>query len=427
MTAGRTVDVEITGPDLEKLVDMGRMVMGGVMQSMPGAMAFPLPSLNLSSPEVHVVPRWEQAADMGMTAEALGYAVNALVDGAYATDYYIGASKQRSAAAESKFSDMTYGGDKIDLSIVGDESMAAHSQDLRGLSIVTPQGHLVSLAAIADFKVTGGAEQINRRERQRAITIQVTPPPQMALEAAMNTIRGLIEPLRKDPALAGMYQINLSGTADKLQTTWYSLRWNLLLALVITYLVIAALFESWLYPFIIILSVPLGAVGGFLGLWLLNWFVPQPLDMLTMVGFIILIGTVVNNPILIVEQALVHIDEDGMTPREAILESVRTRIRPIFMTALIGLMGLLPLVVSPGAGSELYRGLGSVLLGGLVVSTVFTLVLVPTMFSLAFDAVHGFSRLFRAEPATPHHRRFARGELGDIEETSEADEGVYSK
>lgn len=133
------------------------------------------------------------------------------------------------------------------------------------------------------------------------------------------------------------------------------------------------------------LSVPLGAVGGLVGLQLLNLFgLPQSLDVLTMLGFIILIGTVVNNPILIIEQTLNLIDE-GMSPRAAMLESVRTRIRPIFMTTFIALFGLLPLVISPGAGSELYRGIGAVLLGGLVVSTVFTLFLVPCLFILALD------------------------------------------
>ena len=147
----------------------------------------------------------------------------------------------------------------------------------------------------------------------------------------------------------------------------------------------------------------LGAVGGFVGLWLLNVMLKssghvQPLDMLTMVGFIILVGTVVNNPILIVEQALVHIREDGMTHNAAILESVRTRIRPIFMTAFIGLFGLLPLVIKPGAGSELYRGLGSVTLGGLVASTIFTLILVPVAFSLALDGKEALVRLFHQQP-----------------------------
>jgi HAE1 family hydrophobic/amphiphilic exporter-1 len=164
----------------------------------------------------------------------------------------------------------------------------------------------------------------------------------------------------------------------------------------------AALFESWLYPLVVIVSVPLGAVGGFAGLWLLNHFVLQPLDVLTMLGFVILIGTVVNNPILIVEQALIHMREEGMPRRQAILESVRNRIRPIFMTTMTTLFGLIPLVVFPGAGSELYRGLGAVLLGGLLVSTVVTLVVVPSLFGLAMEGKELVLGLlgFRPKPTT---------------------------
>ncbi len=373
LTAGRTIDIEISGPDIKQLVAYGIRVFGDVQRVVPGAQAFPQPSLDLSSPEIHAIPRWEQAADLGASADEIGYAIDALIDGAYASDYFTG-------------------GDKIDLAIVGKEEYAQRTQDLETLPIATRSGQVVSLSAIADLPLSSGPEQINRRERQRAITIQVTPPPDMPLEDAMLRIqKDIIPGLEESPGFRGLYQVNLSGTADKLKTTWLAIRWNLLLAIIITYLVMAALFESWIYPFIVMLSVPLGAVGGFVGLGLLNVLLStkgqvQTLDMLTMVGFIILVGTVVNNPILIVEQALVHMREDGMTPRDAVLESVRTRIRPIFMTALIGLFGLLPLVLSPGAGSELYRGLGSVTLGGLVVSTFFTLIFVPALFSLALDA-----------------------------------------
>jgi HAE1 family hydrophobic/amphiphilic exporter-1 len=342
-------------------------VLNRVNQIIPDVQAIPVPSLDLSSPEMHVKPKWQQAADMGVNATDLGYTVDALVDGAYASDYFVG-------------------GNKIDLSVVGHEQFVERTQDLWNLSIATPNGELVPLGAVADVQLGTGPERISRRERQRAITIEVSPPPQVALEEAMDRIRDqIIAPMNESGELEGLYQINMSGTADRLRTTWTSLRWNLLLALVITYLLMSALFESWLYPFIIILSVPLGAVGGFVGLWLLNQWVLQPLDVLTMLGFIILVGTVVNNPILIVEQALVHMREEGMNPHRAVLESVGTRIRPIFMTASIGLFGLLPLVISPGAGSELYRGLGAVLLGGLVFSTVFTLIYVPTIFSLVFS------------------------------------------
>ena len=174
-----------------------------------------------------------------------------------------------------------------------------------------------------------------------------------------------------------------------------------LLALVITYLLMAALFESWLYPMVIILSVPLGAVGGLLGLRLLNVFVLQPLDVLTMLGFVILIGTVVNNAILIVHQSLNHIRHQGLSHSEAIPLSIRSRVRPIFITTMTTVLGLMPLVVLPGAGSELYRGLGSVVLGGLLVSTFFTLVLVPTVFTVTMDARLAIGRWWAGETHSP--------------------------
>ena len=397
LSAGRTIDVEITGPDVRKLVGIGSKVMGMVGTVVPGSQANPVPSLDLSSPEMHVVPKWEQAADMGVSATDLGYTVDALIDGAYASDFYLG-------------------GDKIDLTILGSDKFTGRTQDLEAFSIATPGGQLVPLAAVADVQYGSGPEQINRRERQRAITISVSPPAAMPLEEAIENIQAkIIGPLEKSGELGDDYQINLSGTADKLKTTWQSLRWNLLLAIIITYLLMAALFESWVYPLIIMLSVPLGAVGGFFGLWLLNRFVLQPLDVLTMLGFIILVGTVVNNPILIVEQALSLIREEGMPPSKAILESVRTRIRPIFMTAFIGLFGLLPLVISPGAGSELYRGIGSVLLGGLVASTVFTLIFVPTVFDLSMRLTNWFAGHRSPRRQRPIERN---GDAREIEETT---------
>ena len=163
----------------------------------------------------------------------------------------------------------------------------------------------------------------------------------------------------------------------------------------------AELFESWLYPLVIILSVPLGVVGGILGLRLLGVYLglqgqpPQTLDVLTMLGFIILVGTVVNNAILIVHQSLNHLCFDGLSANESILQAISTRIRPIFMTTTTTVFGLAPLVLFPGAGSELYRGLGSVVLGGLLVSTIFTLVLVPTLFSLALE---GRERMLEKSP-----------------------------
>ena len=349
----------------------------------------PIPSLDLSSPEVHVLPRWEKAAEQGISATALGYSVDALIDGAFSGDYW-------------------HNGTKIDLVIYGADEYARHTQDLGSLPISTPAGNLVNVSAIADVRLSNGPEQVNHIERLRAITIQVKPAPGIPLEQAMNIINEKIRrPLMETPAFeGGLYQIRLAGTADKLGQTGRELQWNLILALLITYLLMAALFESFFYPLVIMTSVILALVGGFGGLAILNMFTSQTLDMLTMLGFVILIGTVVNNAILIVHQALNHMRNDGMDERQAVVESVRTRIRPIFMSTLTTVLGMLPLVLPvptiadgsliwvSGAGSELYRGLGSVVLGGLIVSTVFTLVLVPVGFSLALDVKKLFAGLF---------------------------------
>jgi len=228
-------------------------------------------------------------------------------------------------------------------------------------------------------------------------------------------------------------QVDLAGTADKLTQVRAALlgQWHgvsldslislgasrMFLALLVTFLLMAALFESYLYPFVIMFSVPLATVGGFMGLAIVHHYYPeQQLDTLTMRGFVILIGIVVNNAILIVHQALNFMrgighepgeGEQGMAPREAIRESVRVRIRPIFMTTITSVAGMLPLVISgplsravpflSSAGSELYRGLGSVVVGGLIVATVFTLVVVPLLFSLMLDLRLALSRLLGGE------------------------------
>jgi HAE1 family hydrophobic/amphiphilic exporter-1 len=404
LQGGRAIDIEVTGPELEKLVQYGGRIIGQVspllepevVEAMaeyaanppppvkgkvpPGprfaTQARPLPSLDLSSPEVHVEPKLVQAREMNVGTDELGYTVNALVDGAYAGDYF-------------------QGGDKIDLSIVGRTGTVgstSHTQEIESLPVAVEGGQLVPIGAIANVSISSGPEQINHRERERAITIQVTPPPQMALEDAINLINTkLLDPMKASEDWDPQYRLTLSGTANKLSDTWLSLRGNLLLATVITYLLMAALYESWIDPFVIILTVPLGAVGGILGLNLLNLYLillgdmPQSLDVLTMLGFVMLIGTVVNNPILIVDNALQNMRDHGMNPSQAVTQSARTRIRPILMTTCTTVVGLVPLVLFPGAGSELYRGIGSVLLGGMLLSTILALVFIPTMFSLMYD------------------------------------------
>ena len=165
LSGGRSIDIEITGPELDTLVGLGGQIFGQVTAVLPGAQAQPIPSLDQASPEVHLRPKLLQAAEMGVTSADLGYTVNALVDGAYASDYFDGSTK-------------------IDLIIRSNVTQVRHTQDLAGLPVATPKGQVVPLGTLADIELTAGPEQVNRRERQRAITIRVKPAEGMALEDA---------------------------------------------------------------------------------------------------------------------------------------------------------------------------------------------------------------------------------------------------
>ena len=158
---------------------------------------------------------------------------------------------------------------------------------------------------------------------------------------------------------------------------------NVMIALFVIFLLLTVLMRSFILPFVIVITVPVAAAGGVMGLVILNQFSSQSMDMLTMLGFIILTGIVVNNSILMVEQTLWHIRYDSFNISDAITEATRNRIRPIFMSTLTSLFGLIPLVIFPGAGSELYRGIGTVVFGGLSTSAILTLLMVPPLLALA--------------------------------------------
>jgi HAE1 family hydrophobic/amphiphilic exporter-1 len=268
---------------------------------------------------------------------------------------------------------------KIDLILKTSDSNIKTPEDLYGTQVAV-NGKIVPISSLARLLRTSGITQIRHLERLRTVTLMVTPPSDMPLQVAMETISDKIIPALKDRGMLKGLQINLSGAADKLTVTRNALQWNFLLAAIIIYLLMSALFGNFIYPIIIMFTVPLAAAGGFIGLKLVNILIaPQPLDILTMLGFVILIGVVVNNAILIIHQALNNIRHHGMSHIEAVTASTRSRLRPIYMSALTSIFGMLPLVLAPGPGSELYRGLGSVVLGGLALSTVFTIFVIPAL------------------------------------------------
>jgi len=384
---GRKIDLDITGPSLEDNLAVARRAAGRIGQVLPfdqGHQLRPNPGLELGSPEVRVIPDRVRLNDAGVTARELSASVQAFND-------------------DNGFlvEEVTVGTKRMDLMLRGPVDNVKQTQGIGNLPVLTPGGQILPVESLAKVQHTAGPTEIRHRERERAVTLEVRPSPQLPLEAAMETLRNeVIAPIQREGVPEGV-RLGISGTADKLTETWQAMVWDLALAMVIVFLVMAILFESFIYPLIMMLSVPVAAAGGIAGLAVLNAFTYQPLDMLTLLGFVILIGIVVNNAILLVHQTLHHIRDVGEDPAAAIVAATRNRIRPIFMSTLTSVFGMLPLVLFPGAGSELYRGLGSVVVGGLSLSAVLTLLIVPPMMTLLLEPMERRAQQRGAAGARP--------------------------
>ncbi len=368
---GRAIELNVQGQDLEEILGVAQRAAGKIGAAFPredGNQFRPQPGLELGAPEVRLVPARIRLADAGIDARTLAQTLDAYNDGL-------------------RVSEITVGSERIDLTLLGSGANAEgrRTQDIGGFPVVAPNGRIVPISALADLELTAGPTEIRHRERLRTVTLELRPAADIPLETALEIMRDeVVGPLQAEGLPPGV-GLTLSGAADQLTQTWEALQVNLLLALVIVYLVMAVLFESFVLPLVILISVPVAGAGGVAGLVVLNQFQSQSLDMLTLLGFVILIGIVVNNAILLVHQSLHHLRDEGMGVDDAILEATRNRIRPIFMSTLTSVMGMLPLVVFPGAGSELYRGLGSVVVGGLSMSAVLTLLLVPPLLKLTLS------------------------------------------
>ena len=363
---GRNIELNISGPDLEVVLGIALKATALIESVLPrdqGNQMRPRPGLELGAPEVRIVPDPLRLADNGITARDFSQTVDAFNDGL-------------------RVAEITVDGQRIDLTLAGPDRKVTQTQGIDNLPVVTAGGSIVPVSSLSTVTVTSGPTEIRHIERERTVTLQISPSKTVPLETAIDLVNKHVAQALRDEGLPADVRIRLAGTADKLSQTWDAMTVNLLLAIAIVYLVMAVLFESFLYPFIIILSVPLATAGGMIGLRAVNLFTIQSLDMLTMLGFIILVGIVVNNAILIVHQTLYHRREDAMSLEDAIVAATQNRIRPIFMSTLTSVFGMLPLVVFPGAGSELYRGLGSVVVGGLTLSAILTLIIIPPLLTL---------------------------------------------
>jgi multidrug efflux pump subunit AcrB len=369
----RSINLDISGPNLTVIYDaaLAAFRRSEEVFGNPRIQTSPR-SLALSQPLIEVIPDWERIAEIGMDAGDVGFAVAALTDGAFVDEFFLA-------------------DDKIDIFLFGNERGNIRLDQLAQLPVYTPQGTVLPLSAIASIRETVDTSTVRRINGRRTVTLNVIPPPSVPLETGVTIVReDVIDYLRTNGGIPADVSVEISGASDQLDATKAALAANYPVALVIVFLLLVAIFRHWGYPLLIMTTIPLGIAGGIVGLVLLSALgsllplvgldpVHQPFDMISMLGFLILMGTVVNNPILIVDRAMRLMKEGTMSAREAVTDAVSVRFRPIMMSTLTTICGLSPLVFMPGAGTELSRGVGAIVLFGILGAAIVSLTMLPAL------------------------------------------------
>jgi len=354
-----SIELYLQAEDDEALRQAALVATDSINAAIPGAMVRPNPDPNVVVPELRLTPNDRRIAELGMTRDQVGRAVRAMGDGLYLGEYVSDGERMR---------------------VIMRGLEAADPEAIESAPIVTPNGGAVPLGEVATLLRGVGPTQIAHVDGRKTLTINVAPPPGMALGDALEKIEASAEgPIRN--ALPAGGTLRYGGDADALMQAIGSLSSNFILAAALLFVIMASVFRSAWDSAVVIIALPLATVGGVIGIQILNLFKPTPLDLLGMIGFVILLGIVVNNAILLMAQAR-DSEAEGMTRSDAAQAALRLRLRPILMTTGTSVMGMLPLALVPGPGSAIYRGLAVIIVGGVLVSTIFTLVLLPALIQL---------------------------------------------
>lgn len=352
---GGNIDLNIQSRDMDAMLTAARAGMRYVNEKLPGAQARPVPGVDFSEPELRFIPDERRVTEAGWTRQQMSTIIRALGDGVFVGDYFDGDRRMDIVLRAAEWSS---------------------PEQLAATPLATPLGGIQSVDQLVRMQRTAGPNQIRRVDRRRAVTLVITPPDDLSLEETIGILKDDIEP-ELMALLPDDGEISYYGSADDLNIALSSMSRSFALAIVVLYLLMSGLFRSFLDSLLVISALPLATVGGVILLRLIS----LPMDLLTMIGFITLLGLVVNNAILLVHQTR-SAERDGLDRRSAVEQAIRRRLRPILMSTLTSLFAMLPLLVIPGPGSEIYQGLAAVIVGGMSVSTVFTLILLPSLLRL---------------------------------------------
>ncbi|MCU7930273.1 MAG: efflux RND transporter permease subunit [Candidatus Thiodiazotropha sp. (ex Codakia rugifera)] len=307
-----------------------------------------------TKPQLKVVIDYDRAAQLGVTVESIGRTLETMFGSRRVTTYI-------------------EAGEEYDVILEGERQDQQTPTDLSHLYVRSDtNGQLIQLANLISLQEVADSIKLNRYNRVRAITIEANLKHGLALGSALGYLEGLVHDHLPAHAI-----IDYKGQSRDYKTAGGSVKFVLLLGVVIVYLVLAAQFESWVHPFVIMLTVPLAMAGALLGLYLTD----QTLNIYSQIGLIMLVGLAAKNGILIVEFTN-QLRDSGKEIGEALMEAAHVRFRPIVMTGITTAAGSVPLLLSSGAGSETRTVIGTVILAGVIAATLFTLYIVPVAYHL---------------------------------------------
>ena len=353
---GRDIAVHMQSRDEAGLMAAAATGEEQLMAQFPGANVQTFPPPVLAQPEIRIRPDDARIAEVGWNRSSIASVVRTLGNGLWLGEYFNGENR---------------------MDIIMKANGWHTPEQLAATPVMTPAGEVVPLGELVALERTTGPGQIRRVNGRRTVSLTIDPPENVSLETTVSRIENELEPLLK-AALPADGSIIYGGSADSLKDAIQIMSRNFIFALVILFLLMAGLFRSPKDSALVVLTIPLAGVGGIIALQVLNLVSFQPMDLLTMIGFIILLGLVVNNAILLVDQTR-RAEREGMDRDAAVEYALSVRLRPIFMSTLTSIIGMLPLVLLPGEGSVIYRGLATAIVGGMSFSLLFTLLMLPSL------------------------------------------------
>jgi HAE1 family hydrophobic/amphiphilic exporter-1 len=348
---GFPIEVRVTGPDWNKLAEQSEKLMETMRQS--GLMTDVDSNYLLGMPEIQIVPDRVQAALHGISVSSIGNTVNALIGGVKAGQY----PKE---------------GHRYDIRVKIEKSNNEVGE-IKNLLIGNARSNLIPITQVTKQETKSSLQSVSRVDRQRAITIYANLKGKASQQAALDFIFA-----KAKDVLEPNYSVEQTGSSKTFQESFQSLIFALILGFLVAYMVLAAQFNSYIDPMAILMALPFSFSGAFFALLITG----QSINIYSMIGILLLMGIVKKNSILLIEFTNTCRDRGAATAHAALMEACPTRLRPILMTSFATVAAAVPSAVATGAGSETFKPMAITLIGGVLVSTLLTLYVVPCVYSL---------------------------------------------